>query len=288
MRGVWTASFQTNRPACNPPKGLYPFRPMATDMGELVAATVADQRVWDAYGTESASGIYLLGSPGRALPFTIHREYKVPNGTVREEIRLIGPSGRTIHRWGPVAKHMAGQMDLTVSDDVISDAVLDETGTYIASFIVEGVIVGEAEFPVYVQEAPVKLPKEVEDGFKKSDVIFIGVEGPSGKRKMIPAWFGYKNGKLYFLSQKQSGPEEQTVPGVPGASEVVLVTRRKLRDTALDEIYGTVKVLEGAEWEEAARFLVDKRRSRNGPPAESLQRWRGSCDIIEVVPIVLA
>lgn len=261
---------------------------MTTDMGELVAATVADQRVWDAYGAGSASGVYLLGRPGRALPFTVHREYKVPRGIVREEIRFIGPSGRTVHRWGPAVRHMAGQMDLTVEDDTISDAVLDETGTYIASFIVEGVIVGEAEFPVYVQEAPAKLPKEVEDGFKKSDVIWVGVEGPSGKRKTVPAWFAYKNGKLYFLSQKQSGPQEQSVPGIPGAHELILITRRKLRDTSLDEIYGTVKLLEGAEWEEAAKLLVDRRRSRNGPPAESLQRWRGSCDIIEVVPIVPA
>jgi len=28
--------------------------------------------------------------------------------------------------------------------------------------------------------------------------------------------------------------------------------------------------------------LVDRRRSRNGPPAEALARWRTTCDILEL------
>src|SRR5213595_1702052 len=51
---------------------------MAVSVGELVAANVADQRVWDAYGESSAPGVYLLGNPGRALPFTLFRAWKVP------------------------------------------------------------------------------------------------------------------------------------------------------------------------------------------------------------------
>jgi hypothetical protein len=45
-------------------------------------------------------------------------------------------------------------------------------------------------------------------------------------------------------------------------------------------------VLAGPEWEEAAKLLVDRRRSRVGPPAESLSRWRGTCDIVELTPLV--
>ena len=92
---------------------------------ELVAGIAADKRVWDAYGTDAASGIYLLGVPGRALPFVVMRAWKVPNGLVSEEIRFIGPSGRTVHRWGPEARHMRGMMDLTVEVDTIEDAVFD-------------------------------------------------------------------------------------------------------------------------------------------------------------------
>jgi hypothetical protein len=258
---------------------------MSTSVGELVEANVVDHRVWDAYGTSSAPGIYLLGVPGRALPFVVYRAWKVPTGTVAEEIRLIGPSGRTLHRWGPQPRRMVGMMDLTEEVDTIEDAMLDETGTFIVSFMIDGVIVGETEVPVYVQASPSKLPKEIEDGFRKSDVIWVGVEH-KGKRITVPAWFAYKDGKLYVLSQKQSGPEEQTIPGIPGANELIVITRRKLRDTSLDEFHVGVRLLEGAEWEAAAKLLADKRKSRAGTPQDSIVRWRASCHIAELTPVL--
>jgi hypothetical protein len=182
---------------------------------------------------------------------------------------------------------MIGSMDLTTLVDTVDDAVFDETGTYVASFILDDEIVGEIEFPMYVQLAPAKLPKETEDGLKKSDVIWIGTEA-GGKRRTVPAWFAYRNGRIYVLSQKQPGPQEQTVPGVPDAQELVVITRRKLRDTALQEFTVAQRALEGQEWEDAAKILVDRRRSRVGPPADSLNRWRGACHIVELTPNVPA
>ncbi len=86
-------------------------------------------------------------------------------------------------------------------------------------------------------------------------------------------WFVYRNGRIYVLSKTEPGPEEQTVPGIPGASDVIVVTRykatnpeRRGRDAALREFHATVRTLEGPEWEEAAKLLVDRRRSRAGPP----------------------
>jgi hypothetical protein len=252
---------------------------------ELVTGIAADTRVWGAYGEQASGGIYLLGLPGRALPFVVMRAWKAPNGVVREEIRFISPTGRTVHRWGPEVRRMKGMMDLTLEVDTIEDALFDETGTFIVSCIIDGQIVGEFEVPVYVQESPEKLPKEFEDGLKKSDVIWVGVER-QGKPVTVPAWFGYKNGKIYVLSQRKPGPEEQTVPGIGQSPEILVVTRRKGRDTALDRFFATPRLLEGPEWEEAAKLLVDKRRSRPGPPADSLNRWRGACDIAELTPNV--
>jgi hypothetical protein len=254
-------------------------------IGELVAAAVVDRRVWEVHGNLSPDGVYLVGQPGPALPFVVFRAWKVPTGFVSEEIRFIGPSGRTIHRWGPQVARMAGAMDLTTEIDVVDDAVFDETGTYVASFILDGQIVGELEFPMYVQAVAPKLPKDTEEGLKKSDVIWVGHDA-NGRRRTIPAWFAYRNGKIYVLSQREPGPEEQTVPGVPGARELVVVTRRKERDTSLEEFTAAQRRLEGAEWEEAAKVLVDRRRSRVGPPADSIARWRSSCDIVELVPNV--
>jgi hypothetical protein len=254
-------------------------------VGELVAAAVVDERVWEAYGAQANDGVYLVGQPGPALPFVIFRAWKVPVGVVSEEIRLIGPSGRTIHRWGPAPRRMAGAMDLTTELDRVDDAVFDETGTYVASFIIDDVIVGEIEFPVFVQSSPAKLAKETEDGLKKSDVIWVGEER-GGERRTAPVWFAYKDGKIYVISKRDPGPEEQTVPGVPDAHQLVVVTRRKGRDTSLEEFWAAQRRLEGAEWETAAALLADKRKSRVGSPAENIAAWRGSCDIVELTPNV--
>ena len=254
-------------------------------IGELVAAAVVDQRIWETQGNTSPDGVYLVGQPGPALPFVIFRAWKVPVGFVSEEIRLIGPSGRTTFRWGPEVRRMAGAMDLTTEVDVVRDAAFAESGTYVASFILDEQILGELEFPVYVQSVATSLPREVEDGLKKSDVIWVGTQD-HGRRTTAPAWFAYKNGRIFLVSQREPGPQEQTVPGVPDATELLVVTRRKGRDTALDEFTAAQRKLEGPEWEEAAKVLADKRKSRAGAPAESIARWRGSCDIVELVPNV--
>jgi hypothetical protein len=255
--------------------------------GELISAAVVDERVWNAYGENASDGVYLVGQPGPALPFVLFRAWKVPTGYVSEEVRFVGPSGRTLYRWGPTVRRMKGSMDLTIELDTVTDAVLEESGTYLASFIVDEEILGELEFPVYVQAPATKLPKETEDGLRKSDVIWVGTR-MNGDRRMAPVWFAYKDGKIYLLSRKEPGSDEQTVPGVPEARELVVVTRRKGRDTSLQEFTAAQRVLEGPEWETAAKLLVDRRRSRVGPPADSIQRWRGSCDIVELTPNVPA
>ena len=143
-------------------------------VGELVAAAIVDERVWDAHGESSPDGIYLTGQPGPALPYVMFRAWKVGVGIVQEEVRMFGPSGRMVWRWGPEYRRMEGMFDLTTELDVVRDAVFDETGTYVASFIVDEQVVGEIELPVYVQTAPTKLPKDTEDGLRKSDVIWLG------------------------------------------------------------------------------------------------------------------
>ena len=253
-------------------------------VGELVAASVVDQRVWAAEGERGASGIYLAGVPGRAYPFSMHRAWKIGTGTVAEEVRFYGPSGRMAYRWGPHARRMLGSMDLTVETDVVEDGTFEETGLHLASFIVDGEVVAELEVPVYLQQAPAKLEKDVEDGLKKSDIIWIAT-GRDANRRSAPVWFSYRNGRILVLSSREAGPE-QSVPGIPGTHEVTVVTRRKGRDTSLGEFAAAVRILEGAEWDEAAKALADRRRSRVGSPAESIARWRGSCAIAELTPIV--
>jgi hypothetical protein len=188
---------------------------------------------------------------------------------------------------------MTGMMDLTEERDLVEDGRFEEAGTHVASFVLDGENIGEIEVPVFVQEAATKLPKEIEDGLRKSDVVWVGVERGNGKPRTIPAWFTYKNGRILVVSKNDPGPEEQTVPGVPGSSEVLVVTRRKTtnpetraRDTALDRFHASVRILEGAEWEEAAKALADRRRTRPGPAVDRIAQWRGTCSIGELTPLL--
>ena len=137
-----------------------------------------------------------------------------------------------------------------------------------------------------VQQAPQKLPKEIEDGLRKSDVIWVGVEA-DGRRRLAPRGSPTRTGgsspvPARTRARGADGPRGRSAP------ELSVVTRRKLRDTALDEFPASKRLSRDPEWEEAAKVLADRRRSRVGSPAESLARWRTTCDIVELTPVLPA
>jgi hypothetical protein len=253
-------------------------------VGELIFANVLDVRQRAAEGDMADGLVYLLSVPARALPFVVIRDWKAPTGYLEEEVQLIAPSGKVAYRIGPMVRRLLGTMDLTRYEDVVQDATLEEIGTYLASFLLGGELLGQTEFQVVIQ-APDKLPKEVEDGLRKSDVAWIGVEY-QGKDVAVPAWFVYRNGKIHVLSSKEPTLDEQSIPGLPDATELVVITRRKYRDTSLGRFHAAVRILQGQEWEEAAKLLADRRRDRHGPPEEAIKRWRGTADIAELTPLV--
>lgn len=260
-------------------------------IGDLVFANVIDTPSRAAQGDMGQSVVYVRSLPGRALPFDVLRSWKAPTGYVTEEIELISPDGMVAHRIGPAPRYMLGSMDLTPISTSVQDATFSQPGAYLASFLLEGELVAQVDFQVVLQPVPAKLPGTFEDGLKKSDVIWVGLPATGGngaRDTTVPAWFAYKGGKIFVLSQREPGPTEQTVPGVPGASELVIITRRKNTNTSLERFIATARDLEGDEWEDAAKTLVDRRRSRVGPPEESLERWRGACDIVELTPVVPA
>lgn len=253
--------------------------------GELIFANVLDVRQRAAEGDMAEGLVYLLGLPARALPFVIVRDWKTPTGYLPEEVQLVAPSGEVTFRVGPVARYFLGSMDLTRFEDVVDDALFEAPGTYLASFVLDGEILGQTEFQVVVQAAPDRLPKDVEDGLRKSDVAWIGVEY-QGKDVTVPAWFAYRGGKIYVLSSIEASLEEQTIPGLPDITDLVVITRRKYRDTSLGRFRAAARVLEGPDWEDAAKLLADRRRDRHGPPEDAIKKWRGSCAIAELTPLV--
>ena len=253
--------------------------------GELIFANVLDVRQRAADGERADGLIYLLNVPARALPFAILRDWKAPTGYLAEEVQLIAPSGTVAYRVGPTPRWMLGSMDLTRIETVVEDAILSELGAYIASFILDGEVMGQTEVQVVLQMAPERFAPEIEDGLKKSDVAWIGVEY-QGKDVTVPAWFVYRGGKIYVLSSIQPSLEEQTIPGLPDAKDLIVITRRKARETSLERFHAGVRVLEGADWDQAAGLLADRRRDRHGPPGDAIKRWKSTCAIAELTPIL--
>ena len=253
--------------------------------GELIFANVLDLRQRAAEGDLADGLVYTIAPGARAFPFSVVRDWKAPTGYIAESVELLAPSGNVVHRIGPDARFLLGSMDVTRFDQLVEDATFEEIGGYIASFLLDGEILGQTEFQVVLQAPAEKLPKEIEDGFRKSDVAWIGVEY-EGKDVAIPAWFVYKNGRLYVLHSNEPSLEEQSIPGMPDASELIVITRRKYRDTSLDRMRASARILEGAEWDQAAALLADRRRDRHWPPADAIKRWKTSCSIAELTPLL--
>ncbi|HEX9693444.1 MAG TPA: hypothetical protein VGA74_00395, partial [Actinomycetota bacterium] len=65
-------------------------------VGELVFASVVDQRVYLTQGQSGPNAVYVIGAPGRAMPFTMYRAWKIGTGMVTEEVQFYGPSGRLV------------------------------------------------------------------------------------------------------------------------------------------------------------------------------------------------
>ena len=253
--------------------------------GELIFANILDVRQRAAEGELANGLIYLLSVPARALPFVIVRDWKAPTGFLPEAVELVSPSGLVAYRVGPEPKWMLGMMDLTRYETPVEDAVFEELGVYLASFLLDGEVLGQTEVQVVLQAAPDRFTPQVEDGLKKSDVAWIGVEY-QGKDVTTPAWFVYRGGKIFVLSSREPSLKEQSIPGLPDAQDLVVITRRKYRDTAMGRFHAGARLLEGQEWEQAAALLADRRRDRHGPAQDAIKEWRTSCVIAELTPVV--
>ena len=254
---------------------------------ELVFANVLDGRIWESQGEGGQPLVYTVSLPGRALPITVARHWKAPQGYVTEHFQFVAPSGRTAYESQRRIRRMTGQMDLTKIVDMTTDATFEELGIHAASFLIDGEIQGQVEFQVLLQAAPQTLSKDFEDAIKKCDVLWVGIE-ENGRDRAVPVWFAYNQGRIYVLHTDERGSGEQSIPGLPDAPELVVVARFKYRDTRARRFHAAVRLIEpgSPEFEQFAAVLADRRRDRHGPPGEAIGRWRSSCVIAELTPAV--
>jgi hypothetical protein len=254
---------------------------------ELVWANALDTRIHENEGDGGQPLLFTLSLPGRLLPFAVLRAWKAPQGVVTERFELIGPSGRVAYASPPRVRRMPGQMDLTWITDVVQDASVEELGIFLVSLYIDDEVQGQVECQVVLQQAPQQLPKEVEDALRKTDVIWVGTDS-NGRDRAIPVWFVYQQGRIYILHATGEDAGEQVIPGLPDATELVVVTRHKYRETRADRFHAAVRLIEpqDPEFEELAGALADRRRDRHGPPEDAIKRWRSSCVIAELTPAV--
>lgn len=253
---------------------------------ELVFANVVDRRLWEDQGEGSIPLVYTISLPGRAMPFAVARYWKAPSGYAAEWFELIAPSRTTAYRSEPRVRRFPGQMDLTQILDVVDDALFEEIGIYVASFLIDGEVQGQVEFQLMLQ-APTALPPELEEAVKKTDVIWVGQER-NGRDRAVPVWFAYNQGRIYLLHSDQRDSGEQQIPGLPDAVELVVVTRHKYRETRAGRFHAAVRLIEpdSPEFDGLAAILADRRRDRPGPPEDAIRKWKQSCVIAELTPTV--
>lgn len=254
---------------------------------ELVFANVLDGRLWESAGDGGQPLVYTVSIPGRALPLTVARYWKAPQGYVTEHFEFVAPSGKTAYRSELRVRRMTGQMDLTQITDVVDDAMFEELGIHGATFLIDGEVQGQVEFQVLLQAGPQQLSKDVEDILKKTDVIWVGVEH-DGRDRAVPAWFAYSQGRIYLLHTNDRDGGEQQIPGLPDAPELVIITRHKYRETRQDRFHAAVRLIEpgNPEFDQFAAVLADRRRDRHGPPQDAINKWRSSCVIAELTPAI--
>ncbi len=120
----------------------------------------------------------------------------------------------------------------------------------------------------------------VEESLKKSTIIWLRWE-LDGQEQTMPVWFVYdnKSGKIYVLS----GERQQRIPGAERLRECRVILRWKGKNARVAEIPARVRVIEpGAQWDEVAEKIAEKRLNIPGLPEETARRWRDECVILEL------
>lgn len=120
----------------------------------------------------------------------------------------------------------------------------------------------------------------VSESLKKSTILWLRWDH-RGTQHTMPVWFLYdaKADKIYVLS----GERQQLLPGAEHMREATVILRWKGKNAQVAEIPAGVRVLEhGAEWDEVAEKIAEKRLNIPGLPEETAKRWRDECVILEL------
>jgi hypothetical protein len=120
----------------------------------------------------------------------------------------------------------------------------------------------------------------VQESLKKSTIIWLRWND-DGVERTMPVWFVYdaKADRIFVLS----GERQQTIPGAERLRELDVILRWKGKNAQVAEIPAAVRVIEpGAEWDEIAEKVAEKRLNIPGLPEDTARRWRDECVLLEL------
>jgi hypothetical protein len=120
----------------------------------------------------------------------------------------------------------------------------------------------------------------IQESLKKSTIMWLQWKH-DGIEQTMPVWYvlDNKTGLIYVLS----GERQQMIAGAESMRECDVILRQKGKNVQVAEIPASVRVLPpGAEWDQAAEKISEKRLNIPGLPEETAKRWRDECTILEL------
>jgi hypothetical protein len=119
-----------------------------------------------------------------------------------------------------------------------------------------------------------------QESLKKSTIMWLRWTR-EGVERTMPVWYllDNKTGLIHVVS----GERNQLIPGAEQIRECTVILRKKGKDVQVAELPASVRVVPpGAEWDEIAEKLAEKRLNIPGLPEDTAKRWRDEATILEI------
>jgi hypothetical protein len=119
-----------------------------------------------------------------------------------------------------------------------------------------------------------------QESLKKSTIMWLRWRH-EGVERTMPVWYllDNKSGLIHVIS----GERNQLIPGAEQMRECTVILRKKGKDVQVAELPASVRVLTpGAEWDEIAEKIAEKRLNIPGLPEDTAKRWRDEATILEI------
>lgn len=174
------------------------------------------------------------------------------------------------------------------------EEAIDQFFNYTSFYILKAVGLGWSDFNFVAEPsvgwdpneqslATLPLDAAIEEGLKRSDIIWVSVDSDP-KGKAVPCWFVFTKDKRLFVL---SGEPQQTLPNAAQARSAHVVMRWKGRDAALASFDSSVRAItaqNAEEFEEIGHLLINKRQSVRGSAAKNIDKWMSQGVILELTP----